>query len=107
MQELGKIRRVASKDAPGAPHEELLVLDATTGQNALQQAKSFREVAGVTGLVLTKLDGTAKGGVAIAVASNGCSVLFRFAFSTQQKLKVSSNSTDSEKRSYLNIWDIC
>ncbi|MFZ9520504.1 MAG: signal recognition particle-docking protein FtsY [Silvanigrellaceae bacterium] len=69
MQELGKIRRVASKDVPGAPHEVLLVLDATTGQNALQQAKSFREVAGVTGLVLTKLDGTAKGGVAIALAS--------------------------------------
>ncbi|MEN9825498.1 MAG: hypothetical protein RI953_1243 [Pseudomonadota bacterium] len=69
MQELGKIRRVASKDVPGAPHEVLLVLDATTGQNAIQQAKSFREVAGVTGLVLTKLDGTAKGGVAIALAS--------------------------------------
>jgi fused signal recognition particle receptor len=69
MQELAKIKRVASKDVQGAPHEVLLVLDATTGQNALQQAKAFREIAGVTGLVLTKLDGTAKGGVAIALAN--------------------------------------
>lgn len=69
MQELGKIKRVTSKDIAGAPHEVLLVLDATTGQNALQQAKAFREIAGVTGLVLTKLDGTAKGGVAIALAN--------------------------------------
>jgi fused signal recognition particle receptor len=69
MQELAKIKRVASKDFPGAPHEVLLVLDATTGQNALQQAKAFKEIAGVTGLVLTKLDGTAKGGVAIALAA--------------------------------------
>lgn len=69
MQELAKIKRVASKDFPGAPHDVLLVLDATTGQNALQQAKAFKEIAGVTGLVLTKLDGTAKGGVAIALAA--------------------------------------
>ncbi|MEN9528938.1 MAG: hypothetical protein RI932_811 [Pseudomonadota bacterium] len=69
MQELGKIRRVTSKDVQGAPHEVLLVLDATTGQNALQQARAFKEIAGVTGLVLTKLDGTAKGGVAIALAA--------------------------------------
>ncbi|NBO38863.1 signal recognition particle-docking protein FtsY [bacterium] len=69
MQELAKIRRVASKDLPGAPHEVLLVLDATTGQNAIQQARAFKEIAGVTGLVLTKLDGTAKGGVAIALAN--------------------------------------
>lgn len=68
MQELAKIKRVTSKDVQGAPHEVLLVLDATTGQNALQQAKVFREIAGVTGLVLTKLDGTAKGGVALALA---------------------------------------
>lgn len=68
MQELAKIKRVASKDVAGAPHEVLLVLDATTGQNAMMQAKAFREIAGVTGLVLTKLDGTAKGGVAIALA---------------------------------------
>ncbi|MEY3902777.1 MAG: hypothetical protein RL189_2083 [Pseudomonadota bacterium] len=68
MQELAKIKRVTSRDVAGAPHEVLLVLDATTGQNALQQAKAFREIAGVTGLVLTKLDGTAKGGVAVALA---------------------------------------
>jgi fused signal recognition particle receptor len=69
MQELAKIRRVTSKDVAGAPHEVLLVLDATTGQNAMQQARAFKEIAGVTGLVLTKLDGTAKGGVAIALAA--------------------------------------
>lgn len=69
MQELSKVRRVVGKGVTDAPHEVLLVLDATTGQNALQQAKVFKEVAGVTGLVLTKLDGTAKGGVAIALAA--------------------------------------
>lgn len=68
MQELAKIRRIVGKDVSGAPHEVLLVLDATTGQNAIQQAKAFREIVQVTGLVLTKLDGTAKGGVAIAIA---------------------------------------
>jgi fused signal recognition particle receptor len=66
MEELSKIRRVLSKRMPGAPHEVLLVLDASIGQNALQQVKWFREAAGVTGLVLTKLDGTAKGGVILA-----------------------------------------
>lgn len=69
MQELAKIGRVISKENPDAPHEVLLVLDATTGQNALQQAKVFLEVVNITGLVLTKLDGTAKGGIAIAIAS--------------------------------------
>jgi fused signal recognition particle receptor len=69
MQELAKIRRSVAKDLAGAPHEVLLVLDATTGQNALQQARIFREVVEITGLVLTKLDGTAKGGVAIAIAN--------------------------------------
>lgn len=68
MQELAKIRRSAAKECPGAPHEVLLVLDATTGQNAIQQARVFKEVVNVTGLVLTKLDGTAKGGVALAIA---------------------------------------
>lgn len=67
MQQLEKIHRVAAKKIPGAPHEVLLVLDATTGQNALSQAKVFTEGVGVTGLVLTKLDGTAKGGVVIAI----------------------------------------
>jgi fused signal recognition particle receptor len=68
MAELDKIRRVIERGIPGAPHETLLVLDATVGQNGLQQAKQFMETAGVTGVVLTKLDGTAKGGVAVAIA---------------------------------------
>jgi fused signal recognition particle receptor len=67
MQELGKIRRAAAKAIPGAPHEVLLVLDATTGQNAVRQAELFHQVAQVTGLFVTKLDGTAKGGAVIAV----------------------------------------
>lgn len=69
MQELDKMTRVMRKIIPDAPHEVLLVLDATTGQNALQQAKEFSKVAPITGLVLTKLDGTAKGGVIIALAN--------------------------------------
>jgi fused signal recognition particle receptor len=68
MNELDKIRRVAGRAADGAPHEVLLVLDATVGQNGVQQAREFTSVAGVTGIVLTKLDGTAKGGVAVAIA---------------------------------------
>lgn len=68
MEELGKIRQVLAKKHPGAPHRSMLVLDATTGQNALSQAKLFREAAGADEIVLTKLDGTSKGGVAIAVA---------------------------------------
>jgi len=68
MNELDKIRRVAARAAEGAPHEVLLVLDATVGQNGLQQAREFTSVAGVTGIVLTKLDGTAKGGVAVSIA---------------------------------------
>ncbi len=68
MEELGKIARVIGRDLPGAPHETLLVLDANTGQNAISQARLFTEVAKVTGLVLTKLDGTAKGGVIIGLA---------------------------------------
>lgn len=67
MEELKKIYRTAAKKIPGAPHEVLLVLDATTGQNALNQARLFHEAVGVTGLILTKMDGTAKGGVALAV----------------------------------------
>lgn len=67
MEELGKVTRVVGKACPGAPHEVLLVLDGTMGQNALSQAKTFGEVTGVTGVVLTKLDGTAKGGVVVAV----------------------------------------
>ena len=68
MMELEKMRRTAQRIIPGAPHETLLVMDATTGQNGLQQAKLFTEAAGVTGIVLTKLDGTAKGGVVAAIA---------------------------------------
>jgi len=68
MSELDKIRRVAGRAADGAPHDVLLVLDATVGQNGLAQAREFTSVAGVTGIVLTKLDGTAKGGIAVAIA---------------------------------------
>lgn len=69
MEELKKINRIISREIPGAPHETLLVLDATTGQNAISQAKLFSEAAPVTGVVLTKLDGTAKGGVVIGIKS--------------------------------------
>jgi fused signal recognition particle receptor len=68
MAELEKVRRVVGRQMPGAPHEVLLTVDATTGQNGLRQAKMFREVAGVTGIIFTKLDGTAKGGIALAIA---------------------------------------
>ncbi|MET0973274.1 MAG: signal recognition particle-docking protein FtsY, partial [Thermoleophilaceae bacterium] len=68
MAELAKIRRVAAKRLEGAPHECLIVIDATTGQNGVRQAKLFGEAVGVTGIVLTKLDGTAKGGIALAIA---------------------------------------
>jgi fused signal recognition particle receptor len=68
MSELDKMRRTASRLVIEAPHEVLLVMDATTGQNGLQQARLFTESAGVTGIVLTKLDGTAKGGIAVAIA---------------------------------------
>jgi fused signal recognition particle receptor len=68
MQELEKMRRTAQRIVPGAPHEVLLVMDATTGQNGLQQARLFTQSAGVTGIVLTKLDGTAKGGIVVAIS---------------------------------------
>ncbi len=68
MDELDKMRRTAAKLIPGAPHEVLLVMDATTGQNGLQQARLFTQAVGVTGIILTKLDGTAKGGIAVAIA---------------------------------------
>ena len=77
MQELSKISRVAEKQLPGAPHETLLVLDATTGQNGLAQARTFNEAVHVTGLVLAKLDGTAKGGIVFAVVRElGLPILF-------------------------------
>ena len=68
MDELDKMRRTAARLVPGAPHEVLLVMDATTGQNGLQQARQFTQSAGATGILLTKLDGTAKGGIAVAIA---------------------------------------
>ncbi len=68
MNELEKIRRIASREVPGAPQEVLLVIDATVGQNGVTQAREFMDAAGVNGIVLTKLDGTAKGGVAVAIA---------------------------------------
>ena len=68
MKEIGKVRKVIEREIPEAPHEVLLVLDATTGQNAVSQAKLFGEATGVSGIILTKLDGTAKGGIVIAVA---------------------------------------
>jgi fused signal recognition particle receptor len=70
MEELAKVRRVIAKQMPGAPHETLISIDATTGQNGLRQAKVFSEAVDVDGVVLTKLDGTAKGGIALAIASD-------------------------------------
>jgi fused signal recognition particle receptor len=67
MAELEKMKRTAAKVVPGAPHEILLVMDATTGQNGLVQAREFTSQVGVTGIVLTKLDGTAKGGIVVAI----------------------------------------
>jgi fused signal recognition particle receptor len=69
MAELDKVQRVIQRQLPGAPHEVLMTVDATTGQNGLRQAKMFKEVAGLTGIILTKLDGTAKGGIALAIAN--------------------------------------
>ena len=70
MNELGKISRIIDRELPNADKEVLLVIDGTTGQNGLLQAKQFQEIAGVTGMALTKLDGTAKGGIVIAVADS-------------------------------------
>jgi fused signal recognition particle receptor len=70
MNELEKVKKVAAREVPGAPHEVLLVLDATTGSNGIEQAQRFGAIAGVTGVVLTKLDGTAKGGVILAIADS-------------------------------------
>ena len=67
MNELEKINKVIDKLMPGAPHETLLVIDASTGQNGILQAKSFKEITNITGIVLTKMDGTAKGGIVLAI----------------------------------------
>jgi fused signal recognition particle receptor len=69
MEELKKIKRSIAKQLPGAPHEILMVLDATTGQNAISQAKLFNDALDLTGLALTKLDGTAKGGIVVSICS--------------------------------------
>jgi fused signal recognition particle receptor len=69
MEEMKKIRRVLGREIDGAPHETLLVLDATTGQNALVQARLFQEAVAIDGIILTKLDGTARGGMAVAIAA--------------------------------------
>jgi fused signal recognition particle receptor len=77
MEELKKVYRVVGKALPGAPHETWLVLDATTGQNALQQAKAFKEAVGVTGIILSKLDSSARGGMAFAIQHElGLPILF-------------------------------
>jgi fused signal recognition particle receptor len=68
MEELKKVKRIIGRELPGAPHEVLLVLDATTGQNAIAQARTFHQALEVTGIALTKLDGTAKGGIIVAIA---------------------------------------
>jgi fused signal recognition particle receptor len=87
MAELDKMRRTAQKVIPSAPHETLLVMDATTGQNGLQQARMFTESAGVSGIVLTKLDGTAKGGVVVAISRElGLPVLYVGVGEKQQDL---------------------
>ena len=67
MQELGKINRVLSKEIPGAPHESFLIIDATTGQNGVLQAKAFKEVTPLSGIVITKMDGTSKGGIILSI----------------------------------------
>jgi fused signal recognition particle receptor len=77
MEELGKIKRVIKKILPEAPHEVLLVLDGSTGQNALEQARQFTAASEVTALAITKLDGTAKGGVVLAIA-NQCKIPVKF-----------------------------
>ncbi len=77
IEELKKVQRVVERELPGAPHEKLLVLDASTGQNAINQARIFNEAVGVTGIALTKLDGTAKGGVIVAIAKE-LSIPIRF-----------------------------
>src|SRR2546429_8431875 len=83
MAELEKMKRTAAKVIPGAPHDVLLVLDATTGQNGLAQAREFTSTVGVTGIILTKLDGTAKGGIVVAI-SRELSLPIRFVGTCEQ-----------------------
>ena len=89
MKELEKINKVIGKQVPGAPHETLLVLDATTGQNGISQAKNFKEITDITGIVLTKLDGTAKGGIVLGVKDEtGIPVKYIGLGETKEDLKV-------------------
>ena len=89
MNELDKINRVIGKLLPGAPHETLLVIDGTTGQNGISQAKNFKEITNITGIVLTKLDGTAKGGIVLAIKENvGIPVKFIGLGEKKEDLKV-------------------
>ena len=89
MNELDKINRVIGKLLPGAPHETLLVIDATTGQNGISQAKNFKDITNITGIVLTKLDGTAKGGIVLAIKENvGIPVKFIGLGEKKEDLKV-------------------
>ena len=89
MNELEKINKVIGKLLPGAPHETLLVIDATTGQNGISQAKNFKEITNITGIVLTKLDGTAKGGIVLAIKENvGIPVKFIGLGEKKEDLKV-------------------
>ncbi|MBR1377100.1 MAG: signal recognition particle-docking protein FtsY [Bacilli bacterium] len=89
MNELDKINKVIGKLLPGAPHETLLVIDATTGQNGISQAKNFKEITNITGIVLTKLDGTAKGGIVLAIKENvGIPVKFIGLGEKKEDLKV-------------------
>ena len=100
MEELNKIYRVIQREVPDAPHEVLLVLDATTGQNALSQAKLFGDKRGVTGLVLTKLDGTAKGGIVVAIRK---SLIFRLNLWLGEKMD-DLQPFDSEQFVHALIW---
>lgn len=89
MNELEKINKVIGKIIPNAPHEVLLVIDATSGQNGISQAKSFKEITNITGIVLTKLDGTAKGGIVLAIKEKvGIPVKFIGLGEKEEDLKV-------------------
>src|SRR5690625_7049631 len=100
MLELEKIKRVMGKVIEEAPHEILLVLDASTGQNAMQQAKAFTEVVDVTGLVLTKLDGTAKGGIVIGI-SNELNVPVKYIGLGEQIERSEEHTSELQSRGHL------
>ena len=99
MDELHKIREVIARKHPGAPHRSILIVDATTGQNALQQTKIFKEAAGIDELILTKLDGTAKGGVAVAVSMQYGIPITYVALAKKWKTSAPSTGMTSLRRS--------